>query len=182
MDETLTRKRAHTLQDILDARREKSAAAAKVFVTDDKPDTPRDDELDAYHPDGQDYRACGRVGNRILPSLRFILKDGSEQHAAYAHLDTRRPEGSEFIPSVTGKGNVIRLRFAGASSALLVEITGRNLRLVWMRIIEHLTPWVHEYPGAIDALGELEPVISSFTFTEIKEGQAPVRPAAWNAA
>lgn len=120
-----------------------------------------------FNPDSRDYKAHGWSGNKTLPTLRFIRKNKSEFACHYHHLDSH-PDGCEFIPSAPGKGNVIRLRFAGASVNFTVTIEGRNLRRCWELLMGHLTPWVYEYPADIDDLGKGEPVVKSITVTPEK--------------
>ena len=79
---------------------------------------------EAFDPESTDYKAHGWSDNKPVPSLRFILKDRSERACPYAHLDSDYPGGCEFIPSAPGKGNVIKLRFAGQSKV----IHGRSSR------------------------------------------------------
>src|SRR5438093_11373720 len=99
---------------------------------------------ESFDPECPDYKAFGWAGNKTLPSLRIILKDGSEKACLYAHLDSECPaDGCEFIPSAPGrKGNVIRLRFAGQCSVFMVIIEGVRLRRVWELIMGHQTLWI----------------------------------------
>jgi hypothetical protein len=123
---------------------------------------------ESFDPDSSDYKAFGWAGNRGLPSLRVILKDGSEHACHYADLDTAHPDGSVFKPSITGhKGNVITLRFAGRAKPFLVIIEGLRLRQVWELLIGHRTPWIHELPTAVSFARDDEPVIRSITFKQI---------------
>lgn len=117
-----------------------------------------------FDPTSRDYKAFGWAGNKTLPSLRFILKDGRQPCGFYHHLDSRYPDGCEFIPSAPGKGNVIRLRYVGASSAFSVTLEGRNLRRGWELIVSHSTPWVREYPSDMDTLGDAAIVVNAINF------------------
>jgi hypothetical protein len=164
MDDSMTRSRPKSPTDILRELRENPAGRP---TEQDPP--PYDVSLlpegvESFDPGSTDYKALGRVGSRTVPSLRFIRKDKSEIGCSYGHLDSRHPGGCEFIPSGAGKGNVIRLRFAGAEGAFSVVIEGRNLRHVWEMIMGHMTPWVHEYPADIDTEGEKATVVKSITF------------------
>ena len=125
---------------------------------------PSPDGPESFDPDSREYKAYGRSSNKPVPSLRFIRKDPSEFGVSYGHLDTHHPEGCEFIPSAPGKGNIIRLRFAGASVSFIVTLEGRNLRRLWELFMGHLTPWVHEYPAAIDTLAGEATVVKAINF------------------
>jgi len=169
MDDSLTRSRPKSPDEIL---RSLQAKARGV----EQPDAPRaasvpvppPDEPEAFDPDPEHYQAW-RPGTQTVPSVRFILKDRSERGFAYAHLDSKHPGGCEFIPSAPGKGNLIRLRFAGAASATMVTLEGRNLRRGWAQLIAHQTPWVCEYPADIDTVGADEPIITAIGFAVEKD-------------
>jgi hypothetical protein len=120
-----------------------------------------------------DYKAYGWAGNKTLPSLTVILKDGSECGFNYADLASACPDGSMFLPSAPGfTGNVIRLRVAGDDGVFLVVIEGLRLRRVWSLIMGHLTPWIHELPPGMEFVGNKEPVIRSIAFTPVKAARA----------
>ena len=124
---------------------------------------------ESFDPESRDYKAHGFVDGKPVPTLRFILKDRSERAFSYAHLDSAYPGGCEFIPSAPGKGNLIKLRFAGHSKVIMVIIEGVRLRRTWELIMNHQTPWVHELPADVDFEGNDAPVIKSFTFEAVKE-------------
>jgi hypothetical protein len=114
-----------------------------------------------------DYKAFGWAGNKTLPSLVVILKDGSEYGINYADLGTAWPHCSMFQPSAPGfTGNVIRLRIAGDDGVFMVVIEGVRLRRVWDLIMGHKTPWIHELP-AVDFGGGDDPIIWSVAFTPV---------------
>jgi hypothetical protein len=124
---------------------------------------------ESFDPESTDYKAYGRPGNKTLPSLRIILKDGSEHGGHYADLATAYPGGSEFVPSAPGgTGNVIRLLFAGQGCPFLVVISGIRLRRVWELLMGHLTPWIYELPPGTAFAGDDEPVIRAITFEPVK--------------
>jgi hypothetical protein len=129
--------------------------------------------VEAFDPGSSDYKAYGRADNLTLPSLRLILKDGSEKACIYSQLDSSCPrDGCEFLPSsAAGSGNVIRLRFAGHSVVFLVIVEGLRLRRVWELIMAHQTPWIHELPADAPFLNDNDPVIKSITIKEVKEGR-----------
>ena len=62
--------------------------------------------IEAFDPGSSEYKAYGRADNLTLPSLRLILKDGSEKACLYSQLDSSCPrDGCEFLPSsVAGTG------------------------------------------------------------------------------
>jgi hypothetical protein len=125
---------------------------------------------EAFNPESGDYKAYGWGENKPLPSLRFILKDRSERAFQYAHLDSHHPDGCQFIPSAPGRGNVIKLRFAGHSGTILVMIEGLRLRRLWELIMSHQTPWIHELPADVNFHGDSdEPVVKSLTFETVKD-------------
>jgi len=165
-DDTLTRRPSPS--DILRELRENPAGRRNPPPEQPTPATPPEaaEEFgpESYDPRRKDYKAFGGAGKRTLPSLVFVMKDRSERAVSYAHLDSHYPGGCEFIPSAPGKGNLIRLRFAGASVIFTVEIEGRNLHRCWELIMGHLTPWVAAYPADIDTLAADEPVIKSIEF------------------
>ncbi|MFL5285231.1 MAG: hypothetical protein ACJ8AW_30710, partial [Rhodopila sp.] len=114
------------------------------------------------------------AGNKALPSLVVILKDGSECGFNYADLASACPDGSMFFPSAPGcAGNVIRLRIAGDDGVFLIVIEGLRLRRVWGLIMAHQTPWIHELPPGMEFAGSTkEPVIRSIAFTSPKAARA----------
>jgi len=133
----------------------------------DKPEAGGGPE--SFDPESSDYKAYGWAGNKTLPSLVIILKDGSEYSVNYCDLASAYPGGSMFLPSAPGcKGNVIRLLVAGADGVFLVVIEGRRLRRVWELIMGHKTPWIHELPAAVDFGGVAEPVVWSVTFQALR--------------
>lgn len=144
---------------------------------EDRPGSRKDDGggggIEAFDPGSSDYKAYGRADNLTLPSLRLIFKDGSEKACLYSQLDSNGlRDGCEFLPSSgDGRGNVIRLRFAGHSTVFLVIIEGLRLRRVWELIMAHQTPWICELPTDAPFLGGNDPVIRSITFKEVKEGR-----------
>lgn len=124
---------------------------------------------ESFDPESTDYKAYGRPGNKTIPSLRIILKDGSERGGHYADLATAYPGGTEFVPAAPGgKGNVIKLLFAGQGCPFQVIISGIRLRRVWELIMGHLTPWIYELPPGAGFVGDDEPVIRSITFEPVK--------------
>jgi hypothetical protein len=128
---------------------------------------------ESFDPEGTDYKAYGRAGNKTMPTLRVILKDGSEWPIVYAHLDTHPLDGSRFLPSLPGrKGNVMRLRVAGQSGVFLVVIEGVRLRRVWELIMGHQTPWIHELPPGAEFVRDGEPVIWSVTAGPVRRKAA----------
>lgn len=120
---------------------------------------------ETFDPASTDYKAFGWAGNKTLPSLIVILKDGSEYGINYADLGTAWPHCSMFQPSAPGfTGNVIRLRVAGDDGVFMVVIEGLRLRRVWDLIMGHKTPWIHELPAGMDFVGSDDPVIRSINF------------------
>lgn len=118
---------------------------------------------ESYDPES-DYKACGWAGNKTLPTLRLILKDGSEIAIVYGHLDTNPVNGSSFVPKPPGrKGNLIFLRAVGFDGVFMVVIEGIRLRRIWELIMSHQTPWICELPDGMDFASNDEPVIWSIT-------------------
>lgn len=130
-----------------------------------KPDGAESDaaEPEDFEPESTDYKADGRA-NRSVPALRFILKDLTEYGFQYAHLDTAYPGGCEFIPSEAGKGNVIKLRFAGQACTPFVILAGIRLRRIWADIMAHRTLWIRELPTGVNFERGQDPVIESISF------------------
>ena len=174
MDDRLARSRSISPGDILRELTEEHPASRpwRPELAPAAVDTPMQAPASAgpeeFDPDSRDYKAFGRSISRSLPSLRFILKDQSERACCYAHLDSHHPDGCQFLPSLPGKANVIKLRFAGASVAMTVTIEGRHLRPLWELIVGHATPWVHEYPAAMDTEGKGVPVVTAIHFAAEK--------------
>ena len=137
---------------------------------------PEDDPQggpESYDPASGDYKAYGWAGNRTLPSLIIIFKDGSEGGFNYCDLASAHPGGSMFLPSAPGhKGNVIRLRIAGDDGPFMTVLEGLRLRRVWELIMAHKTPWIHELPAGLDLPGGNEPVIWSAGFTTLRAAAA----------
>ena len=168
-DDTLTRPLSPS--EIIRDLRENPNRRRSPAVAEPPPATTEPAEEfgpERYDPTRKDYKAFGWAGNSTVPSIRFIAKDQSERAFSFTHLDSHEPGGCEFIPSERGRPNVIRLRFAGASSVFMVFIEGRNLHRGWELIIGHQTPWVAEYPGDMDTLGNDEPVVKSIRFELVK--------------
>jgi hypothetical protein len=128
---------------------------------------------ESFDPESGDYKAFGVAGNKTLPSLIIILKDGSECGINYADLATAWPGGSMFLPSAPGcKGNVIRLRIAGDDGVFTVIIEGVRLRRGWELIMGHKMLWIHELPAGMDFNGDDEPEIRSVTFQRLLQAAA----------
>jgi len=122
---------------------------------------------ESFDPDSADYKAFGWAGNKTLPSLVIILKDGTEYGINYCDLASACPTGSMFLPSAPGfKGNVIRLRVAGDEGPFMPVIEGLRLRRVWELIMGHKTPWIHELPAGMAVGRDADPVIWSITFLD----------------
>jgi hypothetical protein len=173
-NDRLTPSRPMAPSDIVRELDRKASAAAKSLRAAPHrhpiPESPADaDEPEAFDAESGDYKAYGRTGKHSVPTLRLIFKNGSQRPCQYAHLDTHDPDGSEFIPSAPGgRGNIIRLRFAGHSSVVIVTIEGVRLHRLWEQITGHLTPWVHELPAEADFSGGDDPVIRSITMKPVK--------------
>jgi hypothetical protein len=125
---------------------------------------------ESFDPASADYKAFGWAGNKTLPALIFILKDGSEYGINYGDLASACPGGSMFLPSAPGsKGNVIRLRVSGDDGPFLAVAEGLRLRKVWGLIMAHKTPWIHELPASLAVVRDDEPVIWSIRFLDAKQ-------------
>lgn len=119
---------------------------------------------ESFDDESADYKAFGWAGNKTLPILRLIYKDGSEGLIVYGHIDTNLTNGSQFLPRPPGrKGNLIFLRVVGHDGVFMLVIEGLRLRRIWELILAHKTPWIHELPEGLDFGGNGEPVIWSFT-------------------
>lgn len=119
---------------------------------------------DVFNPEEKVYRAHSRADQRMVPAISFILRDAAERFFQYGDLDTDYPGGCEFIPSAPGKGNVIKLQFAGSRAVVLVTIEGRNLRQLADDIRRQRIAWVHELPAGIDFTDKDGCVITAFHF------------------
>ena len=126
---------------------------------------------ECFDPESADYKAFGWAGNKTVPSLSVILKDGSALGINYADLASAYPGGCAFLPSAPGcKGNVIRLRVAGDAGAFLAVLEGRRLWRGWELLMGHKTPWIRELPEGMDVMGGDEPVIWSIAITALPAG------------
>jgi hypothetical protein len=170
-DETLTRDKVRSPSSIAEILRH----PGKPPGAETPPGPPKADGGDpgggpeSFDPDSTDYKAYGRPGNKTLPSLRIILKDGSEVCFPYFDLASAYPGASEFVPAAPGGvGNVIKLRFSGQGCPFLAIIEGIRLRRVWELIVGHLTPWIYELPPGAAFVGDDEPVIRAITFEPVK--------------
>lgn len=172
MDDSLTRTRPTSPSELIRNLRENPAGRSNPQAAEAPlPATPPDAVEfgpEVYDPDRKDYKAFGWAGNRTVASIRFIHKDQSEIGCSFAHLDTHYPGGCEFIPSAPRRGNLIRLRFAGASVTFMLEIEGRNLRRCWELIMGQQTPWVAEYPADMDTEGVAVTVIKAIRYEPVK--------------
>jgi len=119
--------------------------------------------LETFSPDGMAYQAHARPGNKLLPSIHFILRDRSIRTFQYMHLESN----SRFEPLPQGKGQRLTFRFA-SSSAVGVVIEGRNLFRLYDYITLHRMAWVCELDEGRDFEDEKAAVIRSFKFDETK--------------
>lgn len=81
------------------------------------------------------YEAYGRVSNKPLYTLHFLMGAEGYESCQYVHLDSR----SSF--QVTEEGQIIRIRFYGSRPAD-VTIVGRSLLLLYDYIHQHRMPWI----------------------------------------
>ena len=129
-------------------RHGREAVAAPELVRDAGESPEPGAGPECYDAGSSDYKAFGWAGNKTMPALIVILKDGSARAINYCDLATACPGGSMFLPSAPGcKGNVIRLLVAGVDGAFLIVIEGRRLWRLWELIMGHKTPWIHELAG-----------------------------------
>jgi hypothetical protein len=129
----------------------------------------KDDDSECFDPESTDYKAFGWAGNKTVPSLSVILKDGTALGINYGDIASAYPGGSMFLPSAPGcKGNVIRLRVAGDAGAFMAVLEGRRLWRGWELLMGHKTPWIRELPEGMDVIGGSEPVIWTIAFSAIK--------------
>jgi len=119
--------------------------------------------LETFSPESTAYQAHARPGNKLLPSIHFILRDRSIRTFQYMHLESN----SRFEPLLQGKGHRLTFRFA-SSVAVGVEIEGRNLFRLYDYITLHRMAWVCELEEGRDFEGEKAAVIRSFRFEEIE--------------
>ena len=131
---------------------------AMVEAGDDRYGGPED-----FDPTSGEYKAYGWAGNKTVPALLIILKDGSVPSINYCDLGSAYPGGSMFLPASPGcKGNVIRLRrVAGDDGVFMIVIEGIRLWRVWELVMGHKTPWIRELPERVDFVDGDSPVIWS---------------------
>jgi hypothetical protein len=159
------------------AGRDTEPAPAAAPPAPVQPVQPRGDEpgggTESFDPECPDYKAFGWAGNKTLPSLILILKDGSSLGINYGDLASACRDGSVFLPSAPGsKGNVIRLRVAGDDGVFLVLLEGGRLWRVWELIMAHKTPWIRELPEGMDFVVGADPVIRSIIINPLKAAAA----------
>jgi hypothetical protein len=119
--------------------------------------------LETFSLESTTYQAHARPGNKVLPSVHFILRDRSIRTCQYIHLES----DSRFEPLPQGKGHRLTFRFAG-SAELCVVIEGRNLWQLYDYITQHRMPWVYELPDGRDFEDARSVVIRSITFQAIQ--------------
>ena len=119
--------------------------------------------LEGFSLEGTAYQAHARPGNKLLPSIHFILRDRSIRTCQFMHLES----DSRFEPMPQGKGHRLVFRFAG-SVALSVVIEGRNLWRLYDYIAQHRMPWVCELPEGRDFEDAGSAVVHSITFQAIQ--------------
>lgn len=159
MSDTLARDRFRpqsSIRAILDA----PAADADREETDDREETGG---LESFSPEGTAYQAHARPGNKLLPSIHFILGDRSIRTCQYIHLES----DSRFSPLPQGKGHRLAFRFSGSTSVGVV-IEGRNLWRLYDYIAQHRMPWICELAEGRDFEGEKAAVIHSIEFQAIQ--------------
>jgi hypothetical protein len=122
--------------------------------------------LETFSPESTAYQAHARPGNKLLPSIHFILRGHAIRTCQYMHLES----DSHFTPLPQGQGQRLAFRFAG-SVAVAVVIEGRNLWRLYDYITQHRIAWVHELPEGRDFEGERAAVIRSIMF-EVSESGA----------
>jgi len=120
--------------------------------------------LETFSPESTAYQAHARPGNKLLPSIHFILRDRSIRTFQYMHLES----GSRFEPLPQGKGHRLTFRFA-SSAAVGVVLEGRNLWRLYDYITQHRMAWVCELEEGRDFEGEKAAVIRSFEFEQSAE-------------
>jgi hypothetical protein len=155
------------------APRKDRSADGQVSVSP-PPDTGEGDNPgggpEFFDPESADYKAFGWAGNKTLPSLIIILKDGNEHAINYCDLGSACPGGSMFLPSAPGfKGNAMKLRVAGDDGVFLIVIEGLRLRRVWELIMGHKTPWIQELPARMAVVDQTGPVIRSINFIDLEK-------------
>lgn len=121
------------------------------------------DGLEGFSPEGTAYQAHARPGNKLLPSIHFILRDRSIHTCQYMHLES----GSrfEFLPQ--GKGHRLAFRFGGSTN-LAVVIEGRNLLRLYDYVTQHRMSWVCELPDGQDFEDDRAAVARSISFESAK--------------
>lgn len=129
--------------------------------------------LDSFNPDHENYQAYARPSPHQVPSVNFISRDLSVRTCFYAHLDTDHPGGCQFIPSALGKGNVLKLQFAGARAVIEVTLEGRKLWHLYEYLVQERMLWVYELPEARDFEEDDKPVVHSIKFRNLTETAPP---------
>jgi hypothetical protein len=119
--------------------------------------------LEGFSPDSTAYQAHARPGNKLLPSIHFVLRDRSIRTCQFMHLES----DSSFSHSPQGKGNRLAFRFAGSVSVCVV-IEGRNLWRLYDYIAQHRMSWVYELPDGLDFEDDHAPVIRSIAFRVVQ--------------
>ena len=120
--------------------------------------------LETFLPESTAYQAHARPGNKLLPSIHFILRDRSIRTCQFMHLES----DSRFAALPQGKGQRLAFRFAG-SIAVAVVVEGRNLWRLYDYITQHRMPWVCELPEGRDFEGERAAVVHSIIIERFEE-------------
>ena len=153
--------------DLLDQTRPVAAPPGPDKVTRLAP--PGDDAaLPAY---GDPYKAAGMPDPNPLTRLCCIMgREGFQpggkayRFFQYVHLDSDTDLG------FTKDGQVITLRFAGASKMVEIKVFGRNLLRICDDIHLHRMPWIRVADRdfkAADGVPDNKPVITEIRIEEV---------------
>lgn len=158
VDDSLLRNPVRQRSSILDEL--DRVAAPPQEQNEQKNDLPELEKLSPLPHPGDPYQAHSRADRKPLPTLRFVLRDGSFEGFAYG--DMRR---FRMMPSADpGSGPVIVLVFV-EEERTEVRIEGRNLDKLFDLIGYHKISWVRELPPKLGFIDANEAVVTRITIT-----------------
>jgi hypothetical protein len=138
-------------------------AAPETPKNENQDDLPGPDKLSPLPQPGDPYQAHSHSDRKPLPTVRFVMRDGTFEGFAYG--DMRR---FRMAPSADpGSGPVIELRFV-AEETTEVRIEGRKLDKLFDLVGYHKIAWIRELPPKLGFTDPTEPVVTRITIRPLE--------------